>query len=158
MLEETIGFLNLKKGDTVVDATIGGCGHSRKILERVLPGGRLIVLDADASALEITGNALQGFEGSFKLVHDNFRNLDVVLSQEGVGKVDAFLFDVGLSSYQIEDAVRGFSIQRDARLDMRMDPRLNVTAYDIVNTYKERELSDILERFGEERFHNRIAR
>ncbi len=158
MLNEVIGSLNLKKGDVVLDATIGGGGHSKEILKRILPGGRLIGLDADESAIKITREVLKEHRGSFELINDNFRNLDLILSMEGIETLNAALFDVGVSSYQIEDAARGFSIRHDARLDMRMDRRLKTSAYEMVNRYSEKALSEIIERFGEERFHNRIAR
>lgn len=158
MLKEVISSLNLRKGSCVLDATIGGGGHSKEILRRILPGGRLIGLDADGAALKITEEALKDFTGSFKLINDNFRNLDIVLSGEGIEGLDAALFDIGISSYQIEDEKRGFSIKYDARLDMRMDARLKISAYDIINKYREPDLSEMIKRFGEERFHKKIAR
>jgi 16S rRNA (cytosine1402-N4)-methyltransferase len=118
----------------------------------------LIGIDADESAIKIAQDNLKDFQDSFKLINDNFENLDRILPKEGVERIDAILFDLGLSSYQIEDDTRGFSIKRNSRLDMRMDTRLRVTAYDIVNRYKESSLSQIIERFGEEPFHKRIAR
>jgi 16S rRNA (cytosine1402-N4)-methyltransferase len=158
MLDEVISSLSLKPGDIALDATIGGGGHSILILKRIQPGGILIGLDADASAVKIAQENLKDFRQSVRLVNENFRNLDSVLSNEGVSRIDAALFDVGISSYQMDDASRGFSFQQEARLDMRMDPRLRITAHDIVNRLNERELSRIIKEFGEERFHNRIAR
>jgi len=158
MLKEVISFLNLEPGDIVLDATVGGGGHAGEIMKKIRPGGRLIGIDADGSAIKIAENNLSGIEGSFKLINENFRNIDRVLSKENVKSLKAVLFDVGISSYQIEEKARGFSIKESARLDMRMDPRLNITAYDIVNRYKEKDLSDLIQRFGEERFHNKIAR
>jgi 16S rRNA (cytosine1402-N4)-methyltransferase len=158
MLQEVIGSLNLKHGSVVVDATAGLGGHSLGILEKITPGGRLIGIDADADALRIAGETLKDFSGSFTLVNDNFRNIDRILSKENVKGVDAILMDLGISSYQIEEALRGFSIKHDSRLDMRMDRRTNLTAYDVVNRYSEKSLSEIIEKYGEERFHNRIAR
>lgn len=158
MLKEVISYLNLKPGDIVLDATIGGGGHAKEILKKILPGGRLIGIEADETALRIAGETLKDYRQSFGLINDNFRNLDRVLSREGVEKLDACFFDLGISSYQIEDRERGFSIRHGGRLDMRMDARLRITAYDIVNRYKERDLSDLIEKFGDERFHNRIAR
>jgi 16S rRNA (cytosine1402-N4)-methyltransferase len=158
MLQEAIGSLNLKSGAVVVDATVGMGGHSLEILRKIAPGGRLIGLDADAEALGVAHNALRDFEGSFKLINDNFRNIDRVMSKEGIKDVDAILMDLGVSSYQLDSGSRGFSIKGDSRLDMRMDAKAGMTAYDVVNRYSEKSLSDILERYGEERFHNRIAR
>ncbi|MDD5496449.1 MAG: 16S rRNA (cytosine(1402)-N(4))-methyltransferase RsmH [Candidatus Omnitrophica bacterium] len=158
MLEESISSLNLKRGAIVVDATFGGGGHSKEILKRILPGGRLIGIDADTEALQIGAGKLKDFEGSYILINDNFRNIDAILNREDVKCVDAVLLDVGISSYQIEDGRRGFSISHDSRLDMRMDSSLAVSAYDIVNRYSEEDLSEIIEKYGEERFHNKIAR
>ena len=158
MLKEAIGSLNLKPGDVVLDATVGGGGHASEILKGILPGGKLIGLDADKSAIDMAEKKLSAFNGSFKLINDNFRNLDRALSKEGVKALNAALFDIGMSSYQLKGKDRGFSIKEDSRLDMRMDPRLTITAYDIVNGYKEKELSEIIKKFGEERFSNRIAR
>ncbi|MDP2913496.1 MAG: 16S rRNA (cytosine(1402)-N(4))-methyltransferase RsmH, partial [Candidatus Omnitrophota bacterium] len=158
MLKEVLSFLNLKDGGIVLDATVGGGAHAIEMLKRVLPGGRLIGLDADKSALDITETTLKDFNGSFKLINGNFRDLDALIVNEGIKGFDAILFDVGVSSYQIENGVRGFSIKEDAILDMRMDPLLALTAYDIVNKYKEKDLSELIEKFGEERLHARIAR
>lgn len=158
MFEEVISSLNLKRGSIVVDGTIGGGGHSREILKAILPGGRLIGIDADAEAIKLTAQNLKDFNGSFSLINNNFRHIDNILSKEGVKDVDAVLLDLGISSYQIEDGSRGFSIKQDSRLDMRMDRRLKISAYDIINRYGEHDLSEIIEKYGEERFHRRIAR
>ena len=158
MLKEVIGSLNLKKGSIVVDATIGGAGHSHEILKSILPGGRLIGIDADADATERAREGLKDFGNSFTLINDNFRNIDNILAKESIKNVDAILFDLGISSYQLEDGTRGFSIKHDASLDMRMDKRLKMTAYDILNRYSEQDLSTLIEKYGEERFHKRIAR
>lgn len=158
MFEEVSSSLNLKRGSIVVDGTIGGGGHSQEILKAILPGGRLIGIDADAEAIKLTAQNLKDFNGSFSLINDNFRHIDNILSREGVKDVDAVLLDLGISSYQIEDGSRGFSIKQDSRLDMRMDRRLKISAYDIINRYGEHDLSEIVEKYGEERFHRRIAR
>lgn len=157
MIKEVMGSLNLKEGQIVLDATVGGGGHAVELLKKVLPGGKLIGLDADPEALKISEVNLKEYSGSFKLINGNFRNLDIALSGEGLKAVDAVLFDLGMSSYQLDSPSRGFGIKKDERLDMRMDPCLEITAHDIVNRYKERDLSSLIERFGEERFHNRIA-
>ena len=157
MLEEVIGYLNLKPGDRALDGTIGGGGHAIEILKRIKPGGMLIGLDADASAVNIAGDKLSESGPCLKIVNENFRNLDLVLSEEGITALDAVLLDVGVSSYHLEDGSRGFSIQRDGPLDMRMDPRLKFSARDIVNRCKESELAEIIRKFGEERFYRRIA-
>lgn len=158
MLEEVISSLNLKPGDIALDGTIGGGGHAIEILKRIEPGGLLIGLDADASAVKISEERLKSFGRSVRIVNENFRNMDAVLSGEGIGKVDAVLLDVGISSFHLEDGSRGFSIQRDGPLDMRMDPRIALSARDIVNRCRENDLSDMIMKFGQERFHRRIAR
>jgi 16S rRNA (cytosine1402-N4)-methyltransferase len=158
MLKEVIDLLNLKSGDIVLDATVGGGGHAREILKRIGQRGVLIGLDADASAVDAAEKSIGDFKSSHKLLNENFRDLDRVLLKENIKNLNAILFDLGVSSHQIENGSRGFSIRHDARLDMRMDERLTMTAYDIVNRVKEKDLSDIIGRFGEERFHNRIAR
>lgn len=158
MLDEVMSSFNLKQGAAVVDATVGGGGHSLDILKAIVPGGRLIGIDADSSALKTAQERLKDFSGSFALVNDNFRNIDRILSKENIKEFDAILLDLGISSYQLEEAARGFSIKHDARLDMRMDQSARLTAYDIVNRYSEKDLSDIIEKYGEERFHNKIAR
>jgi len=158
MLEEVISSLNLKRGAVVVDATVGGGGHSLEVLKVIVPGGRLIGIDADFNALKTAQDKLKDFAGSFTLVNDNFRNIDRVISKESIKDLDAILLDLGVSSYQLEEAARGFSIKHDARLDMRMDQKTVLTAYDVVNRYSEKDLSEIIEKYGEERFHNKIAR
>jgi len=158
LLNKAIDHLNLSKGAVVVDATVGGGGHSQVMLKAILPGGRLIGIDADKEALAIAEGRLKSFSGSFTLINDNFRNIDRILKIQNIKNVDAVLLDIGISSYQLDNASRGFSIRSDASLDMRMDQSCGITAYDVVNKYKEEKLSEIIEKFGEERFHNRIAR
>lgn len=157
MLKEVISSLNLKPGDVVLDATIGGGGHAREILKGIIPGGRLIGLDQDPAAAQMAKETLKDFT-NFKLINDNFRNLDRILSKENVKSLDAALFDVGVSSFQLDDKSRGFSLKIDAPLDMRMDAGQELSAYDIVNRYKEKELADIIYKFGDERFSVKIAR
>jgi 16S rRNA (cytosine1402-N4)-methyltransferase len=158
MLDEVVSSLNLKPGHVVLDATIGGGGHAGEILKRIMPGGRLIGLDADGEAIKIASENLKEFAGSFKLINENFRNLDRVLSKESIKSLNAVLLDIGVSSFQLDNKDRGFSIKGPAPLDMRMDRRLTLSAFDIINRYKESDLSDIIYRYGEERFARRIAR
>lgn len=158
MLKEIISSLELKRGAVVVDATVGGGGHSSQILKKIIPDGRLVGIDADPDALIIAAHTLKDYTGNFTLVNDNFRNIDRILSKENIKDVDAILMDLGISSYQLEDANRGFSIKQESRLDMRMNSRSGITAYDIINRCSEKDLSEIIEKYGEERFHNRIAR
>jgi len=158
LLSEVLDHLDLKPGYVVLDATIGGAGHAREMLKRISPGGTLIGIDADRQAINIASGNLKDFEGSFKLFKGNFRHLDRLLAGETGAGFDAALFDLGISSYQIDDGARGFSIRFDAKLDMRMNGELTVTARDLVNKLREEELADIIFRFGEERFSRRIAR
>ncbi|MCX5666670.1 MAG: 16S rRNA (cytosine(1402)-N(4))-methyltransferase RsmH [Candidatus Omnitrophica bacterium] len=158
LLNRAVDYLNLSKGAVVVDATVGGGGHSEEILKAILPGGRLIGIDTDPGALAIAKERLKNFSDSITLVNDNFRNIDRILKIQNIKNVDAVLLDVGISSYQLDDESRGFSIRSDSRLDMRMNQSSGITAYDVVNKYKEDKLSEIIEKYGEERFHNRIAR
>jgi len=157
MLNESIDFMNLKAGDVVVDCTVGMGGHSERILECILPGGKLIAIDRDSEGLKLAKEKLSRFKDSFYIFNDNFTNIKQILRSLNIEKVDAVLFDLGISSYQLESD-RGFSFKRDAFLDMRMDTRSKLIAYDIVNYYSEREISRILKDFGEERYHQRIAR
>lgn len=158
MLDEVLGFLDLAPGKTVLDATLGAGGHSKEILKRIIPGGMLLGLDADPAAVDRTRGFLKDFTGSFKLVNENYRRLGEVLDRTGVEKIDAALFDIGVSSYQMDEGFRGFSIKNPGPLDMRMDPAQGISARDLVNRLREEELSGIIKDFGEERFYRRIAR
>ena len=158
MLDEVLDFLDLKPGDTVLDATLGGGGHSKEILKKITPLGLLLGCDADPAAIDRSRENLKDFAGSFKLVNKNFRHLQDVLDQEGLDKIDAALFDIGISSYQMDEALRGFSIKNPGPLDMRMDPGQKVSAKDLVNRLCEEELSGIIKDFGEEHFYRRISR
>lgn len=158
LLHKAVGHLNLSKGAVVVDATVGGGGHSEEMLKNILPGGRLIGIDADIDALAVAKERLKSYADSITLVNDNFRNIDRILKIQNIKNVDAVLLDVGISSYQLDDASRGFGIMSDGPLDMRMSRSSDITAYDIVNKYREEKISEIIEKYGEERFHNRIAR
>jgi len=157
MREEVLAALALKPGHVVLDATVGLAGHAAAILPAVLPGGRLIGIDKDEEALELARGRLETWSASVDLVHDDFRHLERVLERCHVDGIDAALFDLGVSSYQLQTAERGFSFQADGPLDMRMDRHGFISAYDLVNTLTEEELASILYKFGEERFSRRIA-
>ena len=157
MCNEILEYLELAPKKTVVDATVGCGGHSVKILERILPDGRLIGIDRDRESLEIAKARLSAFGQSVDLVHGNFSDLDKILAMAGIDKVDAIFFDLGLSSIQLSDPERGFSFQLDGPLDMRMDRTSFIQAYDLINNLNEEEISLLLWSFGQERFHNRIA-
>ena len=157
MLPEVLEYLKLAPGQTIVDATLGTGGHSLEILKRITPGGRLIGIDRDEDSLAICRQRLSQFQGSFELVHANFVDLDQVLQKLGVEKIDGIIFDLGISSYQLKDAQRGFSFQEEGPLDMRLDRTSYISAYDLVNNLNENEISHLLWTFGQERWHNRIA-
>ena len=158
MLREVLEYLDLQPGKTIVDATLGTGGHAKAILKRILPGGRLIGIDRDAASLGLAAQALGEFGSACELIHGNFAEIDTLLEKQGVKKIDGVVFDLGISSYQLFDASRGFSFQADGPLDMRMDKDSYISAYDLVNNLNEEELSTLLWNFGEERWHNRIAR
>lgn len=154
MLEECIAALNIKENGIYLDCTLGGCGHTRRILE-ALPSVRVIGLDRDDDAIANARNTLT--DPRFTAVKANFASACGVLDSLGVQTVDGVLMDLGVSSYQLDNADRGFSYMKDAPLDMRMDRSGGITAYDVVNGYSEPELVRILTLYGEERFARRIA-
>jgi len=156
LLHECIEGLRIRPDGLYVDATLGRGGHASEIIKR-LTTGRLIGLDRDAAAIEETGERLKPFEGRFTLVKANFRELGAVLDSLGIDKADGILFDLGVSSPQLDDAERGFSYMHDAPLDMRMDRSESLTAYDVINGWTEEELRRILREYGEERYASRIA-
>ena len=158
MLHEVIDYLGLVPGATIVDATIGTGGHSLEILKKITPGGKLIGLDRDENSLAVCRQRLAEFNGSFELMHSSFADLDQVLEKLGIEKIDGIVFDLGISTYQLKDIERGFSFQQEGPLDMRMDQSSYISAYDLVNNLNESEISNILWSFGQERWHNRIAR
>lgn len=156
MLKECIESLNIKPGGIYVDATLGMGGHSYEIASR-LSGGRLIAIDRDSKALERSGERLKPFMDRISLVHGNFRDMEAVLDGLGIDKVDGMLFDLGVSSPQLDESERGFSYMADAPLDMRMDRDDPITASDIVNSWPKDKIKRILYDFGEERYAPRIA-
>ncbi len=156
LLETAVDLLTGGGGKIYVDCTLGGGGHARRILEKNLHAF-LIGIDRDDEALERARENLRDFEDRISLYKANFADLDLVLKEEGVERVDGFLFDLGVSMYQLRSE-RGFSFQIDAPLDMRMDREQTLTAYKVVNRYPERELERIFREYGEERMSRRIAR
>lgn len=155
LVVKVLEYLITKPDGVYVDATLGGGGHSEKILERLLPTGVLIGIDADKDALEFSKVR---FGERVLLVQSNFSHLSQILSEHNLPKVDGILFDLGISSRQIDSAQKGFSFSSDAKLDMRFDSRQELDAHYIVNSYSEEELSRIFWQFGEEKFSRRIAR
>lgn len=141
-----------------MDCTLGGGGHARIILEHITPGGRLIGIDRDKDALDKASENLKRFKDNIVLIQSNFKDLKSALEKKGIGEVDGILFDLGLSSLQLEDEERGFSIKRNGPLDMRMDRALGIDAGHLVNSLSEHDLASILREYGQERFWRRIAK
>lgn len=158
LLEETIENLNIKPDGIYVDGTLGGGGHSYHIAEQLSSNGRLIGIDQDADAIAAATKRLEPFSDRVTIVRNNYCNFEQVLRELSVDKVDGIVLDLGVSSYQLDTAERGFTYKTDAPLDMRMDQRQQLTAKDIVNTYSEFDLYRIIRDYGEDRFAKNIAR
>ena len=157
MLNESIDGLNIKSDGIYVDATLGYGGHSREILKK-LTTGHLYCFDQDKEAIEYSKDRLAGVSDNFTIIYSNFVNLKEKLEEQGITKVDGILFDLGLSSPQIDDASRGFSFMQDAPLDMRMDKDNKLDAKKVVNTYSIEKLTDIFFLYGEEKMSKVIAK
>ena len=157
MLNEAIEGLNIKEDGIYVDCTLGGGGHSSKILKK-LTTGHLYAFDQDENAIKAANERLMAISDKFTIIHSNFVHIKEKLNELGVEKVDGILFDLGVSSPQFDDGMRGFSYNYDARLDMRMDQRNTLDAYQIVNTYSYEQLVKILFRYSDEKFAKQIAR
>jgi 16S rRNA (cytosine1402-N4)-methyltransferase len=141
-----------------VDATFGFGGHSRRIMERIGASGSLVAIDRDQESLALARESLGDLSNRIKFAYGNFSDLDSILKGLNINRIDGILFDLGISSFQLSDAQRGFSFQADGPLDMRMDRDSYISASDLVNNLKVEELSQLLRDFGQERWHNRIAR
>lgn len=157
LLNESIDGLNIKSDGIYVDATLGYGGHSEAILKK-LTDGYLIAFDSDQEAIDYSRDRLSKISNNFKLIHSNFENMKSELNELGITKVDGIVFDLGFSSPQIDDESRGFSFQKDARLDMRMNKEQKLSAYEVVNNYKVEELTDIFYRYAEEKYSKAIAK
>ncbi len=157
MPKETVDGLITDLSGTYVDCTLGGAGHSKMITDRLNSDGRLIGIDQDDSAIEAAKRRLSDCQCRVDIVKDNFSNLENILADQGVDQVDGVLFDLGVSSHQLDTAERGFSYMQDAPLDMRMNQQKNFSAYDIINDYELNELCRIFKEYGEERWYKRIA-
>lgn len=157
MLNEAIDALNLKDDSVVVDATLGFGGHSSNILKRIKKG-RLYSFDQDSEAIEYSTDLLKKVGTNFTIIKSNFKNMKDELLKYGITEVDGVLFDLGVSSVQLDEAERGFSYHKDALLDMRMDTSSDFSAYDVVNTYSKVELASIFKKYGESKFANNIAK
>ena len=157
LLNECIEGLNIKDNGIYVDGTLGGGGHSSEILKKLSKDGLLIGIDQDTDALKAAGLRLHNYE-NVKYVHSNFYNIDSILENLEIEKIDGMLMDLGVSSYQLDTGDRGFSYMQDAPLDMRMNRDNPLSAYEVVNNYEEEEIYRIIRDYGEEKFAKRIAR
>ena len=153
LLAEAVDALSIRPGGIYVDGTLGGGGHSAQILNKLEGSGRLIGIDRDINAIFAVEHKLD-----LETVHGNFHDLPQILRDKNVDKVDGVLLDLGVSSYQLDTPERGFSYRLSGRLDMRMNQENDLSAYDIVNTYTQEQLTEILFTYGEERYSRRIAR
>ena len=158
LLHETVDGLNVRPDGTYVDATLGGGGHAYEVCSRLNDKGRFIGIDQDADAIKAAGKRLEGFGEKVTIIRSNYRDMKPELRKRGIDSVDGIVLDLGVSSYQLDTAERGFSYRADAPLDMRMDQRQKMTARDIVNGYSETELYRVIRDYGEDRFAKNIAK
>lgn len=158
LLEETIDSLNIKPDGIYVDGTLGGGGHSLEICKRLGDDGRLIGIDQDMDAIRAATDRLKNYSDKVTIVHSNYQNIDSVLRDLSIGGVDGIVLDLGVSSYQLDNADRGFTYREDTPLDMRMDQSQPMTAKDIVNEYSEQELFRVIRDYGEDSFAKNIAK
>lgn len=157
LLNESVKYLNLSEKSIAVDCTLGYAGHSSEILRRI-PKGFLFAFDQDQNAIAASRAKLSSISSNFEIIENNFVNLKSELNKREVSKVDAILFDLGVSSPQLDNAERGFSFHEEARLDMRMDQNAKLSAYEVVNEYSEEALRDIFYKYGEEKYSGSIAK
>ena len=155
---ETLDNLVINPDGIYIDCTLGGGSHSEGILERLSDKGLLISIDQDINAIEYSKKRLEKFGSKWKVFKGNFENIDTIAYMAGVDKVDGILMDIGVSSKQLDDPERGFSYRYDVKLDMRMNTEQKISAYDVVNTYTEEQLSKIIFEYGEERHARKIAK
>ncbi|MDO5293373.1 MAG: 16S rRNA (cytosine(1402)-N(4))-methyltransferase RsmH [bacterium] len=158
LLEETIDNLDIKKNGIYVDGTLGGAGHGYHVCKQLEPGARFIGIDQDEDAIRASSERLKEFGDIVTIVRSNYCNMKQVLNDLGIDKVDGIVLDLGVSSYQLDTAERGFTYREDAPLDMRMDNRNDMTARDIVNDYSEYDLYRIIRDYGEDKFAKNIAK
>lgn len=157
MVSEVIEYINCKTDGIYVDATIGGGGHALEICRQICGQGLIIGIDRDDEALAQAAETLKDYKNCVKLIKGNFADIKEIVYKLGFSEVDGILFDFGVSSHQLDDAERGFSYNVDTPLDMRMDKSQSITAKDVVNTYDEQRLYEIIRDYGEERWARRIA-
>ena len=157
MMNEVIEHLNLQGDSIILDGTLGLGGHAQAVLEHLTTNGRLIGVDRDLQSLKKAQENLKSYSGQCEFVQDDFRHIPEILERIGIPKVDGILLDLGISSFQLDNIQRGFSLRTNGPLDMRMDQDSYISAYDLVNSLSEKEISAILKDFGQERWHYRIA-
>ncbi|MDR2899869.1 MAG: 16S rRNA (cytosine(1402)-N(4))-methyltransferase RsmH [Clostridiales bacterium] len=157
LLKESVDSLNIQPDGIYVDGTLGGGGHALKIAERLSEKGRLVAIDKDAFAINYAKEILKDVKPTVYYIHNNFSNIQTVLDELNIEKINGMIMDLGVSSFQLDQAERGFSYMQDSPLDMRMDRRQKVSAYEVVNTYSQERLTDIIFQYGEERWTKRIV-
>ena len=157
LLNEVLQYINPRADGRYIDATFGAGGHTKELLERTSPGGRVLAVDQDETAIEQGRIELQSYGSRLELVKANFRDIESIVQEHGFAGLDGILADVGVSSMMLDDPTRGFSFMREGPLDMRMDLDQPLTAADVLNTYSEKEIANILFNYGEERRSRQIA-
>ena len=158
MLNECLDGLNIKANGIYVDGTLGGAGHSCKILEKLNEKGKLVAIDKDQEAIDVSTQRLNKISNNFVIMHDDFKNMPNILKSLGIDNVDGILLDLGVSSYQLDNYERGFSYIGNGLLDMRMDKSQKLSAYEVVNEYSYEKLAKIIFEYGEENFSRKIAK
>ena len=154
--EKSVELMNINPDGIYVDGTLGGGGHSELIISK-LRNGKLIGIDQDKDAIKAASERLAEFDDKSIFVHDNFKNVKNIMADLGIEKIDGFLIDLGVSSYQLDEAKRGFSYMNDGILDMRMNREVGFSAFDVVNTYSKEELERVIFEYGEEKWARRIS-
>ena len=158
LLDEIMEILNPRPGEVFVDCTLGGGGHSKAIIKRILPGGTLIGIDQDVNALNAAQRNLKEYSKNIVYVQSNYEKLDEIIAKHSPSGIDGILFDIGVSSHQLDEKERGFSYMQDSPLDMRMDRASDFSAWDLINNYSEEEITKIIRDYGEENWAKRIAK
>ena len=158
LFDEVIDNIIIKKDAVYVDCTLGGGGHTEGILENSSENSKVVAIDQDTEAIEFATKIFKKFFFKLQIFQDNFRNIDTAVYLAGFEKVDRILMDIGVSSNQLDNAERGFSYRFDARLDMRMDSSLKISAYEVINDFSEKEIADIIYKYGEEPKSRKIAK
>ena len=158
LFDEVMDNIITDKDAVYVDCTLGGGGHTEGILENSSKNSKVVAIDQDVQAIEFAKKRLEKYANKLQIFQDNFRNIDTAVYLAGFEKVDRILMDIGVSSNQLDNAKRGFSYRFEARLDMRMDSNLKISAYEVINNFSEKELADIIYKYGEEPKSRKIAK